>query len=124
MGGADQRHVDVLLVARAQRRHPALLQYPQQPGLQGQRHVTNLVEEQRAAMGLHQPPDHTAPARTGERPLAVAEQFRLDQPFGDGRAVDRHERLVGPRAGLVQGACDDFLAGTGLAQQQHWQAIA
>ncbi|MNJ66810.1 hypothetical protein D3C77_629220 [compost metagenome] len=75
-------------------------------------------------MGLHQPPDHATPARTGEGALAIAEQLGLDEPFGNGRAVDCHKRFVGTRAGLVQGPSDHFLAGAGFAQQQHWQAIA
>jgi hypothetical protein len=101
VGGADQRHVDLLLVARAQRRHPALLQHAQQARLQGQRHVADLVEEQRAAVGLHQAPDHAATARTGEGAFAVAEQLGLDQPFGIAAQLTATKGLS-PRAGLVQ----------------------
>ncbi|MNC79876.1 hypothetical protein D3C75_1324860 [compost metagenome] len=62
MGGADQRDVDVLLFAGAQGRDLAILQHPQQSGLQGQRHVADFIEEQGAAMGLLQAADHAAPA--------------------------------------------------------------
>ncbi|MNN70613.1 hypothetical protein D3C81_1864810 [compost metagenome] len=62
VGGADQRDVDVLLFAGAQWRDLAILQHPQQSGLQGQGHVADFIEEQGAAMGLLQAPDHAAPA--------------------------------------------------------------
>ncbi|MNR25222.1 hypothetical protein D3C85_1423600 [compost metagenome] len=62
VGGADQRDIDVLLFASAQGRDLAILQHPQQSGLQGQWHVADFIEEQGAAMGLLQAPDHAAPA--------------------------------------------------------------
>ncbi|MOA44606.1 hypothetical protein D3C78_1669110 [compost metagenome] len=62
MGRADQRDVQVLFFGRAQRGDLAFLQHPQQPRLQGQRHVTDFIEKQRAAMGLLQAADHTATA--------------------------------------------------------------
>ncbi|MNP14098.1 hypothetical protein D3C76_1064090 [compost metagenome] len=74
-------------------------------------------------MSLHQPADHAATARTGEGAFAIAEQLGLDQTFRDGGAVDRNKGFVGTRAGLVQGARHDLLAGAGLTQQQHRQII-
>ena len=56
----------------------------------------------------------------GERPLAVAEQFALDQVFGDSAPqLTGHERHVGPLALLVERPGDQFLAGAGLAEDQH-----
>ncbi|EYT98481.1 hypothetical protein PA99_4379 [Pseudomonas aeruginosa PA99] len=120
MGSADQAHVDILRLA-AQRYHPALFQHPQQAGLQGQRHVADLVEEQGAAVSLLQLAAHALLARAGEAAAAITEQFALDQGFRDRRAVQRDERLFRARAGQVHGLGEGLLAGTGLAveQQRH-----
>lgn len=47
------------------------------------------------------------------------EQLRLHQRLGDGRAVDRDERLVVPRADPVQHAREAFLADAGFSREQH-----
>ena len=83
--------------ARLQRRmaaDPVVLavrQHAQQPHLQVERHVADLVEEQRAAFGLLE----TSAAlrlRAGERAALVAEQLRFEQVLRDRRGVDRDER--------------------------------
>jgi hypothetical protein len=96
----------------------ALGQHPQQPGLQAQRHVADLVEEQRAAVGrLDQPALGPRPG-AGEAAGQVAEQLALDQALGDGRAVDGDEGLRAALAGGVQGLGEVFLAAAGLAGDQ------
>ena len=59
--------------------------------LQGKGHVSDFVEEQRAAAGLGEEPTSLA-LGAGERALLVSEQLRLEQGVGDRRAIDRHER--------------------------------
>ena len=49
----------------------------------------------------------------------MAEQFRFEQRFGDGAQVDVDERLVRALRLVVNGACDEFLAGTVFAEDQH-----
>ncbi|MCY1419192.1 hypothetical protein D9M71_347750 [compost metagenome] len=49
----------------------------------------------------------------------MAEQFRLEQGFRQRGAVQAHERLVGARRVVVDGAGDQLLAGAGLAEHQH-----
>ncbi len=49
----------------------------------------------------------------------MAEQFGFQQVLGDGRRVERHERLAGARAVLVQGTRHQLLAGTGFAGDEH-----
>ncbi len=91
----------------------ALLQHAQQLGLQVGRHLADLVEQQRAALGhLEQP--FLVDRRAGERALLVAEQLRLDQVLRDGRAVDLDERPFGPLAVVVDGVGDQLLAGAVL----------
>ena len=55
----------------------------------------------------------------GEGPLHVAEQLALQHPLGQCRAVHGHERPVGPRAEVVDGPGDQFLARAALALDQH-----
>ncbi|MCY1465885.1 hypothetical protein D9M71_840880 [compost metagenome] len=43
VGGANQRHVDRLLLTCTQRCHFTLLQDTQQPRLEAERHITDLV---------------------------------------------------------------------------------
>ena len=56
MRGADQADIDRQRLQRAERPDLAIFQHPQQPGLQGERHIADLVEKQGAAVGLHDQP--------------------------------------------------------------------
>ena len=60
----------------------------------------------------------------GEGAAFVAEQLALQQRLGNGRAIDGDERLVGAVAVLVDGAGDQFLAGAGLAADEHGAGLA
>ena len=116
--GDDHGHVDVQRLAAAQRRDAALLQRAQQPRLQRERHVADLVEEQRAAIGLQDLADRALAARAGEGAVRVAEEFGFDQRLGDRRAVHGHERLPRALRVVVDGARQQRLAGAGVAEQQ------
>ena len=85
-------------------------QHPQQAGLQRDRHVADLVEEQRAAVSLLEA-SAAQRIRARERALLVAEQLRLEQLGGEGRGVERDERLHRSRTVAVQRARNEFLAG-------------
>ena len=110
-------HLDALRAA-----HPLetpFLQHAQQLGLHRRRDVADLVEEQRAAVGLLE----TALALAdgpGERAFLVAEQLTFQKGFREGGAVDGHELAGTERGrGVVDGAGDLLLAGPGLALDQH-----
>ncbi len=81
-------------------------------------HVTDLVEEQRAALG-----DLEAALacgdRAGEGAFLVAEQLGLEQLGGNGTAIEGHKRAAAARAQIVDGAGRDFFAGARLAEYQH-----
>ncbi len=119
VGRADDGQIDRGCAAAAQRHHGAFLQHTQQARLQCQRHVADLVEEQSAAVRLHDAAGVTLATRTGEGAFLVAEQLRLDQAVGDGGAVHSDEGLVATRPFVVNGACQQFLAGAGLALNQY-----
>ena len=49
----------------------------------------------------------------------MAEQFGLDQRFGNGRTVDRNHWRFGAFGQVVQGACDQLFTCTGFALNQY-----
>ena len=113
-------HADVHL-DRARRPQPldlALLQHAQHLGLRLRAHVADLVEEDRAAIGLLELADLLL-GRAGERALLVAEELRLDQLLGNRRAVDLHEPLAAAQAVAMDRARDELLADAALALDQH-----
>ncbi len=120
VGGRDHPHV-----GRDRARAPdplelALLEHAQDLGLHGQRHVADLVQEERALLRELEAAG-PRPHRAGEGPPLVAEQLGLEQALRDGGAVDRHERPVLPGAEAVDSPRQDFLAGAALAPDQHRQ---
>ncbi len=118
MGGRQHPYFDAHRLATAQRLHHPVLQHPQQLGLGGGRHVADLVEEEGAAVGFTETAGAIA-VGAGESALLDAEELRLDEAFGHGRAVDRHELAFGaPRQG-VESPRRQLLAGAALAGQQH-----
>ena len=92
----------------------ALLEHAEQLGLGFGGHLADLVEEERAAVGQLEPADPPGDG-AGEGALLVAEQLALDQPRGQGGAVDLDERLVRAPAAGVDRPGDQLLAGPGLA---------
>ena len=95
-----------------------LLQEAQQLDLQRQRQVADLVEEQRALLGLLDLAD-AARDRAGEGAPLMPEQLALQQVLRDRAAVDRDERPSRARPQLVQRLRQHLLAGAALADQQH-----
>ena len=99
------------------------MQRAQQPGLGLGGHVTDLVEEQRAAIGLFELADCLGDG-AGESALLVAEQLAFDQIGGDGRSVDCDERPGAAVAEFVNRLGHQLLAGAALAGNQHREIIA
>ncbi|MCY1517880.1 hypothetical protein D9M68_525830 [compost metagenome] len=120
--GRHHGKVHALRRLRAQRQHLAFGQHAQQPRLQRHRHVADLVEKQRAAVGLRDQPFHALGAAACEAAGRVAEELALDQRIGNGRAVHRHEGQRRAPARAVQRARQHLLAAAGLALDQHMDA--
>ena len=95
-----------------------LLEHAQQLHLRRQRHVADLVEEQRARVRELEAPDATL-GRAGERALLVAEQLALEQRLRQRPAVHGDERLVAPRTEPMDRARDELLARAALALDEH-----
>src|SRR5580704_12858286 len=64
-------------------------------------------------------PSNTARHRPRVSATLVTEQFALQQTGGNGSAVYLHKWAVRSLASLVNGFCNQFLAGTGFAFDQH-----
>src|SRR5260221_4596682 len=84
---------------------PPLLEHAQEFGLQAERQLADLVEEQRAAVG-HLEAAGFLLGGAGERALLVAEQLALDQRLGERRAVDRDARPLRAPARALDRARD------------------
>jgi hypothetical protein len=107
-------HVDPQRLLAADALELPRLQGPQQLRLEVHAQLADLVEEQRAAVGLLEaaaPPRH----RPGEGALLVTEQLALQQRRAEDGAVDLDERPAGAVAVGVDGGGDQLLAGAALA---------
>ena len=118
-GRGDDANVDALHRVAADRFDLLLLQHAQQLGLQGERHVADLVEEQRAAVGEPELAVAAAPLGAGIGAGGDAEELGFEQRVGNGGDVDADERPRRARAGGMDAVRQQLLAGTGLAEQQH-----
>ena len=99
---ASTRTSSAIGLLAAQALDLALLQHAQQLGLQAERHLGDLVQQQRAAVRLLELAGVGA-GGAGEGALLVAEQRRLEHVLGNRGAVDGHER---PTAGAANaGGC-------------------
>ena len=113
----DDAHVDLDRRDATDTIELAIGQHAQQAGLGLGGHVTDLIEEQRAAIGLLEAP--AAQRRgAGEGALLMAEQLRFHQVLGNRRHVECDERLGGARRVLMQRLGHALLAGAGLAVDQ------
>ncbi len=81
VGRGDDADVDPQRARRADPGDLAIFDRAQQAFLRGHRQGRQFVEEQGAAVGLLEPP-RARPGSAGERAGLVAEQFGLDQRFG------------------------------------------
>src|SRR5262249_5141577 len=98
-----------------------LLEDAQQLGLQLERQVADLVEEERAAVRELETPDALGDGAR-ERAALVPEELALQQAGGNGGAVDRDEGALAALSRVVDGPRDQLLAGSGLAQDEHRRA--
>ncbi len=85
------------------------------------RDLADLVEEERAAVGLLEAAD-PALVGAGERALLVTEELALEERLGERGAVERDERLLRARPELVDRARELALARAALARDEHGRA--
>src|SRR5262249_22206139 len=117
VGRCDESHVHRDRLARPDADDLLLLQYPQELHLQVQRHVADLIEEQRAAVGCLEPA-RSRLLRAGESTGLVSEELGLHEVLTEGSTVDGNERALAP-AVLMNVPCRELLARTGFADDEH-----
>ena len=121
VGGGHNAHVGVFHLVGAHFPVFSALEYAQQQGLAFQWQLRNLVQEERAAVGLlkialagiHGP---------GERAFHVAEEFRIHQFLGQGAAVDHKEGSLPAGAVLMDNAGHVLLAHAAFPLNEDAQA--
>jgi hypothetical protein len=96
VGGGDDAHVDGPRVASAHRGDGAPLDGAQELGLQLERQLGDLVEEQRPALRLPEVAGVVA-HRAGEGAAHVTEELALEEGAGERGAVERAEGPVAAR---------------------------
>ena len=118
IGARDDPHIDRLRPRRADRQHLAFLDCTEQLGLQRQRQLGDLVEQQRPAVGGAEQPV-AGRGCPGKGAALVSEQCRFQHRFGERGAVDRDETRVAAWGTIVDEAGNAFLAGSGRAFDEH-----
>ena len=119
--GGNDAHIHAHRCLPANAEELVLRQYPEQACLKRCRHVADLIQKQRAAVGLLEAAQ-ASPFSPCKGPALVSEQFRFQQLGGDGRCIQRDERLVGPGRILMQRPGHQFLAGAGLTGDENRHA--
>ena len=104
-------------MGRAQALKLAMLNHPEQLGLQLQRQFPDLVETKGGTIGDLEPADLPG-IGPGKCPLLPAEQFALNQIARQGSAVDGDQGPIPARAHVVDGGGDQILSRTGLAEDE------
>src|SRR5262245_33458745 len=123
MCGRNNANVDLHRLAGANALESHLLEHPQQFGLHFEANVTDLIEEQRAAIGELEPA-HFIAVGAREGTFNVAEQLALEQTGRKGCAMDLDEGFAATRAMVVQGAGQKLLARAALAADKHRRLTA
>src|SRR3954471_17504593 len=98
--------------------HRPLLQHAQELRLDFERHVADLVEEQRPATSKLELACHAAHARSRERPAFVTEQLALHELARNGGDVDRDERRRLAAGSVVDRLGEQLLSRAALAADE------
>src|SRR5271167_4062819 len=114
IGGGNRARVRREGARASQAFELALLQDAQQFGLEFERNLSNLIQEDGSPIGQLEATD---PLRNGagEGASLMSEQFAFQQSRRDRSAVQFHEGTRMPRAEIMQSAGDQFLSRPGLA---------
>ncbi len=117
--GGDDPDVDRDYLVAPYAHDLPLLQHPQQPILDRSACVPDFIEKNRPFVRQFKPADVSALSRPGKSSLLVAEELAFQKRFGNRGKVYADERLPFSRGGIVNGLCQQFLARSRFAEQQH-----
>lgn len=113
----DDPYVRVELALSPDTFECAVLKDAEEADLCRGREFADLVEEECSSVRALEPSESLR-FGTGETAPLVAEEFGIDEFGRDGPAVDAEEWLCCSSRAVVDGACDDFLAGSGFSEQE------
>ena len=111
----DKPYVGPYFLGSADTVECPILKYPQEMALHGERHVADLVKEQRASLGDLDLAGLPL-GGSGERALFVSKELVLQQVLREGGAIDGNKRFRGARAPTMNGAGDHFFSCTRFAE--------
>src|SRR5262245_25283358 len=117
VGGRDEASVHAPRMVLADALDAAVLRGAEQLGLEVDRDLAYLVQEQRSTIGQLKA-SHAVLGRSREGALDVAEELALEQLTGDRRAVDLDQAPAAAATPVVDGLGNQFLSGAALAQDQ------
>ena len=114
-----RNHPDVAVndLLAADPREFAVLEDVKQLGLEPERDLADLVEENRPVSRERELAE-LVPVGARERPLLMAEQLRFEEVFGQGRAIHLEEGVTRPRWRAVERMSDELRADAALSEQQ------
>ena len=118
VGGSQKPNVDLDGARAAQALEFALLQHAEKFDLDGGRHVSDFIKEERAFVGEFEFA-RLAGGGSGERSFFVAEKFALQKIFRDGGAVDLDEGPGSAPRLFVDGAGNEVFAHSAFSAQQN-----
>src|ERR1700722_15764310 len=118
MCGADHPHIGMDRSRTAQTLELSLLEDAKNLGLQFQRKIADLVQEQSASVSPFESSD-TSCHRSGVGATLVTEQFAFQQTCGNGGAIHLNKRAFRSIAALVNGFRNQFLASACFSIDQH-----
>ena len=118
VGSGDESKIKRDFLVRADPFDNALLQNPEQFGLQFGRHFANFVQKQRTSVGELKLAG-LAFLGASKGAAFVAKQGGFEEVFGDRSAIDCNEWSASALGVRVDVAGKNFFAGAGFATQQH-----
>src|SRR5581483_11476738 len=116
--GRQHAHIDMPGLIAAQPLELALLQNAQQLDLYRSRYISDLIQKNGPSIGLLELAKF-GDISASERPFFVSEQLALHEILRESGAVDLHERVIGARRMMMDGAGDHILSDAAFAAQQH-----
>src|SRR3984893_12858305 len=118
IGRRDDSNIDRASFGGADGFYFALLQGTQQLGLQIHGHVSDFIEEQRAAVGGFEQ-TLLGLNSSGESAFHITEKFGLDERGHQRRTIHRRERAIFARPREMHAARHHFFSGAAFSQDQH-----
>ena len=115
--GGDHARVDIDQRVPPHASEAKVLEHMEKLGLKGERQLGDLVQIDRALVGILELP-RLPPVRAGEGPLLVAEELGLEQPRRDRGTVDLDERTAAACGSSVNRPGDEVFTHTALPTDQ------